>query len=597
MSRWLNWPSWLSAGSDGPIIRRIVEENARRHWRGYGTAMVMTVIAAGTTALIAYLVGDIINTALQKQQFGSVVVLSLSWMGLFALRGFATYWQDILVAQTGNRITAETQQRIFAKLMEQDVQYFADRHSTEFMANAVVGAASMSHALNQLVLAVGRDMLTLAGLLCLMVWQDPLLSLIGLLVLPPALIGVEALTARAKSVAATQFRGATAMLATMQETVQGFRIVKAFGLEDGVLRRVDSNIQNIERASNELSRIAHRASPLVEGFSGIAVGLACLYGGYRVTNSNAAPGELVSFMMALMLTLEPARRLARLKIEIGTSLVVSQALYNLFDSPPRERDDTAKPELRVGRGRVEFLDVDFAYRANVPVLDSLSFVAAPGRLTALVGASGAGKTTVFNLLLRLNEVGRGRIEIDGQDTSQVPRASLRGQIAYMGQEIYLFNGTIRDNILVGRPAADEAELVAAAKAAFAHEFIMGLPGGYDAPVGEGGSQFSLGQRQRIAIARALIKDAPIVLLDEPTASLDSESEKYVQVALRRLCAGKTTLAIAHRLNTIRDADCIHVIDGGVVVESGTHDSLLQRNGRYANFFNLQFPHESVENVR
>jgi subfamily B ATP-binding cassette protein MsbA len=266
--------------------------------------------------------------------------------------------------------------------------------------------------------------------------------------------------------------------------------------------------------------------------------------------------------------------------------------YELIDSPASEPSDDAKPPLKLSTARIEFRDVHFAYRPGEPVIDGMSFIAEPGRVTALVGSSGGGKSTALNLILRFYEVERGAITIDGQDIATVSRRSLRQQIGYVGQDVFLFRGTVRDNIAFGRPGATEEEIVAAAKAAHAHEFIVASSAGYDTPVGEHGLQLSGGQRQRIAVARALIKDAPIVLLDEPTASLDSESEQLVQDAIARLCKGRTTLVVAHRLQTIIHADRILVIENGVVAESGRHDELLRRSGRYASFYRLQLREEA-----
>src|SRR6201997_1632804 len=262
-------------------------------------------------------------------------------------------------------------------------------------------------------------------------------------------------------------------------------------------------------------------------------------------------------------------------------------LYEIIDSPPGEADDADRPQLKLANGRLEFADVRFAYRAGGPVLRGMSFVAQPGKLTALVGPSGGGKSTVLGLILRFYTVDSGRILIDGQDIATLSRDSLRHQIAYVGQVVQLFRGSIRDNIALGRLGASELEIVAAAKAAHAHDFITSFPLGYDTPVGEHGLQLSGGQRQRIAIARALIKNAPIILLDEPTAALDSESERQVQEALMELRKGPTTLVIAHRLSTITHADNILVGGAGQVLESGRHEKLLHRGGRYASFYRLQ----------
>jgi ATP-binding cassette subfamily B protein len=268
-------------------------------------------------------------------------------------------------------------------------------------------------------------------------------------------------------------------------------------------------------------------------------------------------------------------------------LIGARMLLEVIDSPASEPDDGDKPALKLTHARVEFRDVTFAYRQDQPVLKRINFVAPPGKVTALVGPSGGGKSTILSLLLRFYEVGEGSVLIDGQAISNCSRLSLRQHTAYVGQDVYLFRGTIWENIAFGKADATEDEIVAAARIAYAHDFISSFPLGYDTPVGEHGTQLSGGQRQRIAIARALIKDAPIILFDEATAALDSESEKFVQEAIAHLCKDRTTIVIAHRLHTIRHADQILVIEGGVVAESGLHDELLRKNGRYADFLRLQ----------
>jgi ATP-binding cassette subfamily B protein len=292
-------------------------------------------------------------------------------------------------------------------------------------------------------------------------------------------------------------------------------------------------------------------------------------------------------MAAFLFAYEPAKRLVRLNLDLNSALVNVSMLFELIDSEPSEPLDDKNPPLAVGPGRITFSDVHFAYRPDEPVIRGISFVAEPGKVAALVGNSGGGKSTMVSLILRFHAVDGGSIAIDGQDIATVSRRSLRQQIAYVGQDVLLFHASIHDNIAYGKPKATRAEIVAAAKAAHAHDFIMGFPQGYDTPVGERGAQLSGGQRQRIAIARALIKNANIILLDEPTASLDSESERLVQDAMAHLTKGRTTLVVAHSLYTIMHADCIHVVEDGQIVESGRHDELLRKGGRYASFYRLQ----------
>jgi ATP-binding cassette subfamily B protein len=390
-----------------------------------------------------------------------------------------------------------------------------------------------------------------------------------------------------------QFTGGTRIIETMQEALQGMPLVKAFGLEDEMRRRLAKSVAEVEHESNKMARAANRASPLMETLGGFTIALATIYGGYRVIETGATPGEFVSFLAAFLLAYEPAKRLARLNIDLNNNLVGVRVLYEVIDSPSGEPSDDGLPPLKLTTARLEFADVHFAYHAGTPVLRGMSFVAQPGKLTALVGPSGGGKSTVLSLILRFYDADAGSILIDGQDIATVSRRSLREETAYVGQIVHLFRGTIRENIALGRLDASEAEIVAAAKAAHAHDFILALPAGYDAQVGEHGLQLSGGQRQRIAVARALIKDAPIILLDEATAALDSESERHVQEAIAELCKGRTTLVIAHRLSTIMHADTILVVENGQVVESGRHDELLRKNGRYAGFYRIQLKEQSA----
>jgi ATP-binding cassette subfamily B protein len=432
----------------------------------------------------------------------------------------------------------------------------------------------------------------LIGLYAVMVIQDPVMSLVGLLVVPPTLIALRKLIRRVRAIMSVHFTGGTRIIETLQETLQGMRVVKSFTLEEEMRRRIRQSVADVQHEADKWARVSNRSGPLMESLGGLAVGALIVYSSYLVIYRGAEPGNFMSFLAAFLLAYEPAKRLSRLNLELANQLVGVRMLFEVLDSPATEPSDDHKGTLALTTARVEFADVRFAYRADDPVLRGMSFIAEPGKVTALVGPSGGGKSTVFNLLLRFHETESGAISIDGQEIRSVSRRSLRSQIGYVGQSVHLFRGTIRENIRYGRLGASEAEIVAAARAAHAHDFITGFPQGYDTPVGEHGHQLSGGQRQRIAIARALIKNAPIILLDEATASLDSESERHVQEAIAELCKDRTTLVIAHRLGTIMHADRILVVENGTVTEQGRHDELLRKGGRYASFHRLQLREQS-----
>ena len=584
--------SVLTAPSNA-TLRRLLLDQGTKHWKGYVVAFAMMGLIALTTSLSAWIIGKIVDKIFVARNIKAVWEITAAIVTIYAVKGFATYGQQVVLSKVANAIVAEVQKRIFDQMLRMKVQYFSQSHSSEFMTRQAFIAQSASNALNLLVTTLSRDALTIVGLVIVMVSQDPLLSLFSLMFVPLAIFGVRKISNRVRGIMATEFQGAMRMMESLQETAQGIRIVKAFTLEGFMRARQTTAIESIEAASNKLARVSSRTSPIMESLGGFAIAAVVLYSGYNVIIRGNQPGGLFSFITSVIMLYEPLKRVARLHVDLSSSLFGVGMLYDFLDEKEYEEDAPGAPELRIGAGRIEFRDVVFGYRAEERVLHSVSFVAQPGMTTALVGRSGGGKSTVMNLILRLYDIESGEILCDGVDISTVTRDSVRRQIGYVAQENFLFKGSVRDNIAMGRPGASEEEIVAAAKAAYAHDFIMDFERGYDTPCGEHGMQLSGGQRQRIAIARAFLKDAPVILLDEATSALDSESEQAIQKALHTLCEGRTTIVIAHRLSTVAQADEICVIDHGRIVERGRHRDLLAQGRTYSLIAKTQFPRDAA----
>src|SRR5712672_3433931 len=339
--------------------------------------------------------------------------------------------------------------------MSESVAFFSERHSSEFLARLTSGANSVTQVLNLLINAVGRDVLSLIALVAVMLMQDPYMALLGFGVAPPAMLVLRKLVKRIKGLAHNQFSGTADIMETMQESLQGIRTVKAFTLEAAMRERIDASIAAVERNANKMARVSNRSSPLMETLGGFAIAVGLMYGGYRVVAMGATPGQFFSFLTAFLLAYEPAKRLARLNIELNSSLIGARKLLEIVDSPASEPAEDDKPALNLTDAQVELRDVTFAYRPDEPVLNRMSFTAEPGKITALVGPSGGGKSTVLALLLRLYEVSEGDILIDGQAISAVSRNSLRRQTAYVGQDVYLFRDTIGANIGFGKTDASQ----------------------------------------------------------------------------------------------------------------------------------------------
>jgi ATP-binding cassette subfamily B protein len=570
------------------VLKRIIAENGRDHIRGYAFAIFCLLVVAGTTAFTAWIMESVVNEAFAKQRADMVLLICAGIFAAFVIRGFATYGQSVALSKIGNNIVARYQRRIYSHLMSLSVGFFSESRSAHMAAQISQNVSGIRDVLNLTVTSVARDFLTMIALIGVMVSKDPVLSLIVLVVAPPLLLALRYISKRLRSATREAINLNSRVLGAMQETVQGIAIVKAFTMEHELEKKVNGIISSAESRANRIARLTERTAPITETFAGFAISSVLAYAAFRSIYGGVLPGAFFSFITALLMAYDPARRLARLQVQMERAVVNARMIYEILDMKPQQHEEADAVALSVTDAKIELRDVGFSYKGSGAILTGVNIIAEGGKTTALVGPSGAGKSTIINLIPRFYDPEVGQILIDGQDIAHITKASLRQNIAYVSQQPYLFEGTIRDNIRYGRPDATDAEVEEAARLSYAHDFILAQPQGYETPVGENGMSLSGGQRQRLSIARALVRNAPILLLDEATSALDTESESVVQKALDTAMSGRTVVVIAHRLSTVVKADKIIVMHEGQVVEEGTHEALAKRpNGLYARLNTLQ----------
>ena len=564
------------------VIRRIIRENGRDYIKTYIFAAICLALVAASTAFMAWIMEAVIDETFAKRNTDLIWVICGSILGAFVIRGAASYGQAVALAQVGNNLVARYQQRLIDHLMRLGMGYFGDTRSAQIAAQISQNVAGIRDVMNLTITSFARDLLTLIALVVVMLTKDPVLSAMVFIGAPPVLIGLRYISRRLRSATRESVDLNSRVLSAMQETVQGISIVKAFTMEEQISARTSELIKAAESRSNRIARLTERTAPLVETVAGLAISGIIAYSAYRSVYGNELPGAFFSFVTAMLLAYDPARRLARLQVNLERAVVNARMIYEILDEEPTQGDRPDAGTLVVKGGEIEFRGIGFGYGRGDIVLKDVSFVAEAGRTTAIVGPSGAGKSTLISLVPRFHDPASGQVLIDGTDIATDTKASLRHQIAYVSQQPWLFEGSIRDNLRYARPDATDAEIEEAARLANAHEFILAQPQGYDTMLGENGVNLSGGQRQRISIARALVRNAPILLLDEATSALDNESEAAVQKALEGAMQNRTVLVIAHRLSTIARADRIVVMQAGRVVEIGNHADLsANKDGLYA----------------
>ena len=569
------------------VVRRIALTYLAPRWRGLAIAMLCAAIFAGLSGLLLSVLQPAVNGLVARPGPKTLFRIPLIIVALAVGRGVAQVAQATIVNRIGNGIVGDIQVELYGKLVRADLARLRAAHSGGFVASVLYDSGLIREAATSGAVTFVQQALTLLAAGVIMAMKDWRLALFVLLAAPLVAIFLRRFLGRATR-AATDAMRATGLLSTaIMEGLDGVRVVKMENREAYEEDRVAAVVATRQRHIVSGDNARATAAPVSETLMMIVVAAVLAYEGWRASTGHPDVGAFVAFFAALLMAGQALRQVSNLLTVVGQGVVAGRRLFAALDVEPEIRDRPGAPALTVNEGVIRLSGVAFAYAAGAPVLSGVDLEAGRGEIVALVGPSGAGKSTVLNLIPRFYDITVGQLTIDGQDVRTVSLASLRQRIALVTQEPFLFDDTIGANIAYARVAATTEEIMAAARAAAAHEFITALPLGYDTQVGEAGARLSGGQRQRIAIARAFLKDAPILLLDEATSALDTESEAQVQAALARLMAGRTTLIIAHRLSTVRGADRIYVLDGGRVTEVGTHIDLIGQGGLYARLARTQ----------
>lgn len=560
------------------------------YWAPFAVSIAGMVLTAATEPAFPALLKPLLDGSFVNKEGGLLAWLPVLIVGLFVFRGVISYVSDYAIHWVASKVVMDLRNAMFATLVRLPTHYYDNHTSGSVISKFTFDVLQLTGAATSVISALFRDSLAIVFLLGFLFYLNWKLTLVALLVGPPAVAITWAISSRLRSMSRAEQAAMGDLNHALEESIGCHRVVKVFGGQDYEGRRFDAGANKVRRFYMKMMASAAASVPLVQIFVSFVLALIIYLAVRQAAADETTVGGFVAFLTALLLVIPPLRRLTGANETLQRGLAAAESVFRLMDEPPER--DTGTREIGRANGEVNFKDVGFSYAGSArKALDRVSFSMRAGETVALVGASGAGKSTLVNLLPRFYPLDSGQILLDGVDIATLKLGSLRANIALVSQDIVLFNDTVAANIAYGRLAGtSEAEVVRAAQAAHAMQFISEMSEGLATVIGENGVRLSGGQRQRLAIARAFLKDAPVLILDEATSALDSESERHIQAALDMLIRGRSTLVIAHRLSTIQNADRILVLDQGCVVESGTHAALLAANGAYARLYRLQFLH-------
>ena len=570
-----------------PLLKRVFA-HLRPHWRTLVVGSVLALIVSACEGLVAWLVKPAMDDIFVRRDFLMLKLVPLALLGTHLVKASARFGQSYLMAAVGERVIAAIRRKLYVHIQGMPLAFFSSLHSAELMTRVISDVSRLARLSSTVLVMAVRQLGTIVALVIVMFLREWVLALIAIAVFPVVAVTVRLIGRRLYKINKRSQEKLAEMNVVLQEAFTGSKIVKAFGRERQERDRFDAVNGRLLRLALKDHRTDELSEPISEVLGALAIMGALWYGGYRVIHGALTPGDFFSFMTAVVLLYGPVRQLTRMVNTVQQSFGSVERVFEILDLPPAVADAPHARPLQGFADRIIFEAVSFRYEASgEDVLRDIHLTVRKGEVVAFVGMSGAGKSTLLDLLARFHDVTGGRILIDGQDVRDLTAVSVRQQMGIVTQETFLFNDTVHYNIAYGRADATTADVVQAARLAQAHEFITRFPAGYDTMVGERGVRVSGGERQRIAIARAFLKDPPILILDEATSDLDAESEFFVQQALSELMRNRTVLVIAHRLATVRKADRIVVIHEGRIAEDGAHEELLARNGIYRKLHALQ----------
>ena len=575
----------------------------RRIWKSYASgstkllliALSCNAIVALTTPALPELIRRVIDDIFVNADRGMLTILPLVAISIMLIRAIGTYGANVAINYIGQRIVGSLQKDLYRSILNSDLSYINSIHSARFISSFTADSSKLRETMSSVVVNLSRNILMVVGLVGYLFYVDAMLATIFFIVIPPAAIGLKFLGKKLRKAIRMSLEEIGALSALVSETLKGIRIIKAYGKEQMHVSKASEVIDKVVNFSMKGVRARSASAPIMEIVTGVAIACIIYYAGNKSLDGLMTVGSFMAFTTAAGLLYDPLKAVANLQAMLQEGVAASQRLFPILDNKPKIQDKKNLKKLEIFSGSINFENISFSYSENdKDVLKNISIKIKSGQTVALVGPSGAGKSSLLNLVPRFYDVSSGKVEINDVDIKDLSLADVRSSSALVSQDTLIFDLSIKENIIFGNDNVSEKTFQNVCEDSLVDEFVKDLPDGYETIAGESGVRISGGQKQRIAIARAMIKNAPILLLDEATSSLDSDSEKKVQIALDKLIKNKTALVIAHRLSTVRNVDKIYVIDKGTVVEEGDHDSLIKNDGLYSFLFKTQFPESDVE---